>query len=301
LQRIGHIQPPEAISVVSGEPWQYRNRSQFHLHNGQIGYLEEGSHRLCPIDHCPISSPKINEGIRVLRSMLSDRRWPRFVRSLELFTDETAVELNVLETGQPVGKHFFEWFRERMPGSVPGPLDYSATGVPFRVSGQSFFQVNRFLIDKLVDTAVGDATGASAIDLYAGVGLFSLSLAKRFGRVIAVEAGMSGEQDLRVNAERAGVHIDAVRQQVESFMIQQEVTPDFVLADPPRSGLGKVVVNELIRLKPPRLTIVACDPSTLARDLVALLANGYAFGSVVLVDLFPQTYHMETVVDLRLM
>ena len=298
LQRIGHIEAPERIDIVSGEPWEYRNRSQFHVQNGELGYLEEGSHKLCAIDHCPISSPAINAGIGVLRSMMRDRKWPRFLRSLELFTNETGMQLNVLETDQPLGRHFFDWWRERMPGAVSGPLEYPVAGRLFRVSGQSFFQVNRFLIDRLVETAIGDGGGDSAIDLYAGVGLFSLALANRYQHVTAVEAGLSGEQDLRFNAERAGVRVESIRQQVESFLIQQETAPDFILADPPRSGLGKVVVNELIRLKPARIVIVACDPSTLARDLTRL-HTAYKLTRLALVDLFPQTYHMETVVELQ--
>ena len=151
----------------------------------------------------------------------------------------------------------------------------------------------------MVDTAVDNVTGNYAIDLYAGVGLFSLRLARQFERVTAVEGSASAEQDLEFNTQRAGVTIEAIRQQVESFLIQQEETPDFVLADPPRAGLGKVVVNELVRLKPERLTIVACDPSTLARDLIGLLGGGFRIERIALVDLFPHTYHMETVVELR--
>ena len=299
LQRIGHITAPEQIDVIAGEPWGYRNRSQFHIDRGQLGYLEEGSHKLCAIDHCPISSPKINEGIAVLLGMMKDRRFPRFVRSIELFTNETDVQVNVLETDQPVGRHFFDWFREKLPAAVAGALDYPAQGATYRVSGRSFFQVNRYLIDRLVDNAVDNVTGKYAIDLYAGVGLFSLRLARQFGRVTAVEGSVSAEQDLEFNAHRAGVIIEAIRQQVESFLMQQEETPDFVLADPPRAGLGKVVVNELVRLKPERLTIVACDPSTLARDLIGLLGGGFQIERIALVDLFPHTYHMETVVELR--
>src|SRR3982751_3978680 len=88
LQRIAHITAPEHIDIIAGEPWNYSNRSQFHIDRGKLGYLEKGSHKLCAIDHCPISSPKLNEGIAVLLRMMKDRRFPRFVRSIELFTNE---------------------------------------------------------------------------------------------------------------------------------------------------------------------------------------------------------------------
>jgi len=98
---------------------------------------------------------------------------------------------------------------------------------------------------------------------------------------------------LRFNAERAGVTVEAHQSTVDAFLANLAAAPDFVLADPPRSGLGKVAVRELLRLKPACITIVACDPATLARDLAALLAGGYKLDSLTMMDLFPQTYHIE--------
>ena len=120
LRRVGKIEAPEEIAIVSGEPWGYRNRSQFHVRNGRLGYLEARSHRLCPVETCPISSPKINETLAALVEMAKDRRWPAFLRAIEVFTNETDVQINVLETGQPVAQRFFDWCAERMPGFVKG-------------------------------------------------------------------------------------------------------------------------------------------------------------------------------------
>ena len=106
-------------------------------------------------------------------------RWPKFLRVLEVFTNETDVVLNVVESGQPVSRRFFEWCEERMPGSSRGSLEYAAAGQTFRISHNSFFQVNRFLVDALVESATGDASGGTAYDLYAGAGLFSVVLARR--------------------------------------------------------------------------------------------------------------------------
>jgi 23S rRNA (uracil1939-C5)-methyltransferase len=112
--------------------------------------------------------------------MLQDPRWPRFVQSLEIFTDEEQVQLNVYDTDRPVARRFFDWCGENIPGMVVGALDYRGE---FRVSSNSFFQVNRFLIDRLVEMALEGSDGDSALDLYAGVGLFTLPLARRFRQV----------------------------------------------------------------------------------------------------------------------
>jgi 23S rRNA (uracil1939-C5)-methyltransferase len=297
LRRVGKIEPPENIGIISAEPWGYRNRVQLHIEGGRIGYREAASHRLCAIDHCPISSPKVNEAIRALVSMLPDPRWPRFVRSLEIFTDERQVQLNVVETERPVGRRFFEWCAETIPGIVEGELDYEGR---FRVSRNSFFQVNRFLPDRLAEVALEGAAGETALDLYAGVGLFSLPLARRFREVTAVESGRGAVRDLQFNAERTGLaNLRAEQHTAEAYLVSLDRAPDFVLLDPPRAGLGKNVVRGLSGLRPPAVAIVSCDPATLARDLSGLVLAGYRIEKMALVDLFPQTFHLETVVSLR--
>ncbi len=298
LRRIGKIEPPAEIAVVAGEPWGYRNRVQLHIAGGALGYREAQSHKLCPIEKCPIASPALNAAIATLREMLREPRWPRFVRSVELFSDETQMQLNVLETERPVAKRFFDWCAERIPGLVSGPLDYAATGYTWRVSYGSFFQVNRFLIDKLVETALADAEGRTALDLYAGVGLFSLPLARRFASVTAVESGARAAGDLCFNAERAGLSVRVEQANAEDWLETLEAAPEFVLLDPPRAGIGKRMVARLGQLRPPRLAIVSCDPATLARDLAGLVGAGYRIDRLTLVDLFPQTYHLETVAQL---
>jgi len=300
LRRVGKIEAPDDIAVVSGEPWEYRNRGQFHVAGSAIGYLERQSHKLCAITHCPISSPRLNETLTALIRMMRDPRWPRFVRSIEVFTNEAEVQLNVLDSERPVAKRFFDWCAEAIPGFTAGLLDYSAAGSLFRVSSGSFFQVNRFLIDDLVRTAVGDAAGDRALDLYAGVGLFSAALAKKFSQVTAVESGASAVRDLRFNAERTGLSVEIAQSATEDFLRDLQPSPDFVLADPPRTGLGSAVVARLAELKPKAITIVACDPATLARDLPGLLTAGYSIDRLTMIDLFPQTFHIETVAQLSL-
>jgi len=297
LRRVGKMEAPAEIAVLAGEPWGYRNRVQLHVGGGKLGFREGRSHKMCAIGQCPIASPKINQAIEILSRMLPDRRWPRMVRSLELFTDETSVQLNVIETERPVAKRFFEWCAENIPGMVEGALDYNGR---FRVSRGSFFQVNRFLLDELVEAATAGAEGDTAFDLYAGVGLFAPALARKFRSVTAVESGAGAVRDCEFNAQRAGcgnVRVEA--RLVEEFLQERERPPDFVLLDPPRAGLGKVVVQRLAELQPRQVAMVACDPATLARDLAGMVAAGYRVERIAMIDLFPQTYHLEAVVLLN--
>ncbi len=295
LVRFAGLAAPVPIEMVTGEPWQYRNRIQLHFENGRMGYWSARSQSLVGIDHCPISSPQLNQCIGKLAAMVKNSRWPRFLRTLELFTNEEAVQLNVVETERPVAKRFFEWCAEEIPSFVMGPLNYAG----FQVSKGSFFQVNRFLIDRLVEEVVGKEKGTAALDLYAGVGLFTLPLAGRFERVIAVESGSVAVRDLEANAGRIEQTVEAGRSSVEEFLASFADPCDLVVADPPRSGLGKRVVKRLVELSPRRMVIVACDPVTLARDLAAILAAGYTVEKFVLIDLFPHTYHIETVAKLQ--
>ncbi|HTC91495.1 MAG TPA: class I SAM-dependent RNA methyltransferase [Bryobacteraceae bacterium] len=276
LQRVGKIEFKGEIGVISGEPWQYRNRVQLHIEGGKVGYFAQGSRDLCAINHCPIASPKLNETISKIDA-------PQAKTALELFTNETDIQVNVLD---------------RIPRQalsalatlgVTTPIEYNG----FQVSRNSFFQVNRFLIDRLVECAIGGAKGEWAVDLYAGVGLFSAKLAERFSKVTAVESSSSSLRDLAHNFAQAAVNAN-----VEDYLAGLDQTPGFILADPPRAGLGKVAVKQLARIRAPRLTIVSCDPATLARDLQGLMAENYRIEKITLVDLFPQTFHLETVVEL---
>jgi len=250
-----------------------------------------------------VASPALNEALAVLREMQRDRRFPDFVRGLELFSNEAEVLLSVVEA-QPshrrVARRFFEWAAERIPGAAEVELNYQAAGETFRVSRASFFQVNRFLIDALVTCALEGSSGETAVDLYAGAGLFALPLARRFAQVTAVESFRAAVSDLEFNAERAGLNVTTVCASAESYLERLPAAPDLVVADPPRAGLGKSAVTHLLRLKPGRLVLVSCDPATLARDLAQLLAGGYQLEELVLIDLFPQTPHIESVARLRL-
>jgi len=279
LQRVGKIEFSGDIEAITGEPWAYRNRVQLHILDGAIGYFEHGSHKLCAIDQCPIVSPALNGAISKIEGKLG-----RLSATVELFTNETEMQVNVLD---------------RVPQSIYRVFESLGTSTPLeydglRVSRNSFFQVNRFLAHRLVDVAVGSTEGAFAVDLYAGVGLFAARLATRFQKVAAVESSGSAFRDLEHNVQG----IRAENKTSEEYLAALTEKPDLILADPPRAGLGKHAVKELARIQAPLLTIVSCDPATLARDLQALLASGYRIDKITLVDLFPQTFHIETVVHL---
>lgn len=291
LQRVGKIKFEGEIGVISGPPLGYRNRAQFHVAGGKIGYLAARSHELVPVEgECPVSSPRLNQALAEMRERLIDPRFPRFVQAIELFTNESDVQINVIESERAVARRFYEWTESRQA------IDYQTSLGTFRVSSKSFFQVNRFLIEKLVEAALTEQGGESALDLYAGVGLFALSMARRFRSVTAVETGSSAAHDLEFNASRAELAVKVEQARVEDYLERLQATPEFVLADPPRAGLGKDVVAHLLRLAPPRITIVSCDPATLARDLAGL--TSYQIESLTMVDLFPQTFHLEAVVRL---
>jgi 23S rRNA (uracil1939-C5)-methyltransferase len=279
LKRGGKIESAGEIGMVVGEPWQYRNRVQLHVEDGKVGYFGQGSRDLCAIDHCPIASPKLNEVI----GRLTELELGSVSAAVELFTNETDVQVNVVDRVPRQALTMLSTL------GVTTPIEYNG----FRVSRNSFFQINRFLIDGLVECAVADKQGGWAVDLYAGVGLFSVKLGARFAKVTAVESSASSFRDLQHNFAQ-----HAVNANVEDYLAGLAETPDFILADPPRVGLGKVAVKQLGRIKAPRLSIVSCDPATLARDLQGLIAENYRIDKITLVDLFPQTFHLETVVEL---
>ena len=192
-------------------------------------------------------------------------------------------------------------------------LTYQTKTAVHRVTAGAFFQTNRFLTDELVSIVTAGRSGELALDLYAGAGLFSTALACDFRHIVSVESSQTAAADLQYNLPVNG---KAVPAQVEHYLTRnparvgagdspaqsrsdgENQKPDLVVVDPPRSGLGDQVAHLLATMAAPRLTYVSCDPATLARGLVPLLAAGYRVEEAHLVDLFPQTYHLETVLHL---
>jgi 23S rRNA (uracil1939-C5)-methyltransferase len=187
--------------------------------------------------------------------------------------------------------------QEMCEGTGDSQLVYETRRGAYRVSAGSFFQTNRHLTDALVDVVTLGRSGVTALDLYAGVGLFSVVLSREFERVIAVESSPQCGADLEYNST---ANVKAVRASTEQYVknVSGKLRPDLIVVDPPRSGLGKAVAAGVAGLGAARITYVSCDPATLARDLVPMIAAGYGVEAAHLVDLFPQTFHVESVVHL---
>jgi 23S rRNA (uracil1939-C5)-methyltransferase len=218
-----------------------------------------------------------------------------FFSSRRRAEEETATDLKPLALGpQGLKPGLGADSGARLKPCPPGEIRYRAAGAEYRVSAGAFFQVNRHLVDELVAVATGNVSGESALDLYAGVGLFSTALAPKIHHIFAVEASQTSYADLVHNSP---ANVKTVRGRTEDYLRSRPARkrPDLVVLDPPRAGLGKAVARSLVELGAPRVRYVSCDPSTLARDLAPLLAAGYRIEEAHLFDLFPQTFHIESV------
>lgn len=326
LRRIGRVDWKGEIAVHASPPWGYRNRAQWKVRQpadaagaGQgIGYFRANSTALCAVEDCAILSPLLLRTLGALRNALVSGVLPRELREIEAFAgaNDSKLLLTATFAGFParaqevadriremlpetVSLLFHDPARERMELDGPGFVECEAAGRSYRVGHLSFFQVNRFLLDDLVREVVGTEEGGPlALDLFAGVGLFSLPLAKRFQRVVAVESDPPAARDLEANATGAPA-IEFRTADTEEFLEKCKGKPELVVLDPPRAGLTPGAIKHLARIAPARITYVSCEPPTLARDLAALLQAGYEISAVRLFDLFPQTFHMETIVRLR--
>lgn len=304
LQRIGGLHWDGEIEVSRASPLGYRNRTQLRLERRpgslSVGFRASGSHRHVETEDCAINSPKLCELHRKLCLMTQDRRFPRDLESVELFACGGGVQMNLSGHFGPLPRKFRSWFGERLGVRNTGaPLDCRCGPDLLRVSARSFFQVNRFLAPTLAELAVGNTSGGLVLDLYCGVGLFTLPLARRHNRVYGVDSSSSATRDLQANASRAGVSVRIVHLGVAEFLRGFADRPSLIVADPPRSGLGAAVVREVLRLAPSELRLVSCHPATLARDVKQLVAGGYGVERIHMIDMFPQTYHIETITVLQ--
>jgi 23S rRNA (uracil1939-C5)-methyltransferase len=178
-------------------------------------------------------------------------------------------------------------------------IRYRTRNHEYQVSAGAFFQVNRYLVDELVSVVTGNARGEVALDLYAGVGLFSAALARSFHHIFGVEASQTSHADFVQNVP---ANVKAVGARTEDYLRSDYLrsrpvrnSPELVVLDPPRTGVGSAVIRSLVELGAPRVRYVSCDPATLARDLAPLLAAGYHIEEAHLFDLFPGTFHIESV------
>jgi 23S rRNA (uracil1939-C5)-methyltransferase len=333
LSRLGGITWDGAIVEHSAEPFGYRNRAQWAVRSGMpraLGYFVPESSVIVPIDECPVLSPRMAHTFAQLQEMARSGRLPEGIQEIEAFADsgDEKIALNVaFEKFPKPAAELASAFREALPEieslllldqkknrfelTGPGYLTYEAGGFRFRVSHLSFFQVNRFLIEDLLKTVTANAQGALALDLYSGVGFFTLPLAKTFQKVVSVDANLAATRDLHANAETAGVAVVSHNEHAEEFLKKTDERPEFVVLDPPRAGLGAEAAGKLAELGAKEIVYLSCDPSTLARDLAVLTGSPrkpkeitgpstrYEITEMHAFDLFPQTFHIETLVRMR--
>jgi 23S rRNA (uracil1939-C5)-methyltransferase len=321
----GGIVALQQIEVLSGEPWAYRNRIRLAFDAaGNPGYRGRRSHAVVPISECPIAAPLLVKAAQAFAQVA--RQFAPALRPTEiaLFCNPDETELLASIFTASAKKIRFDEFAQALHQLIPAlqgaelvlegranqppravaqwgatSLAYHAASFDYRVDRGAFFQVNRWLVDALVERVTAPHQGALAWDLFAGVGLFARQLTARFSRIVAVESAPASTQALTANLKGTGGI--PVRATTLDFLRRshKDGRPDLIVVDPPRTGLGAETTNLLAEIAAPALAYVSCDPATLARDLRALIASGYSIQSITLADLFPQTFHLETVVQLR--
>ncbi len=325
----GGVYPPEEIAALAAEPWAYRNRIRLAFDaQGRVGYRGRRSHAIVPISECPIAAPLLVKAALAAGEILCSASSKLRASEISVFCDSSETELLASLTLTGGGKTGTDDFAQALAGEVPAlkgvefliesgkgqqprriaqwgadSLVYRAAGIDYRVDQGAFFQVNRWLLDCLVERVTAHAEGSLAWDLFSGVGLFARKLAERFTRVVAVESAPQSVAALTHNLR--GTCASAVKATTLDFLRRGGTgeRPDLIIVDPPRTGLGADTTALLSKIAAPEIVYVSCDPATLARDLRTLCdareGARYVIDQITLADLFPQTFHLETVVRLR--
>ena len=289
LLRLGGVEMPSDVTVVAGQPWGYRLRAQLHVAEGElgteVGFFARRSHDLVPVASCPILVPELERQLEDLASRVHGTTHRR------------------LDLAAGAGER---WACTPPISGLPrGELSVRVGELTFLYTASCFFQAHRQLLPRLVELVLGPAPedgeeeeAGEAYDLFAGVGFFSLPLSRRYRRVVAVEGDRVAARLARKNARRNGVtNLTVKPQAVESWIRTLPSSAARVVVDPPRVGLSAPMCRRLLERRPRHLTYVSCDSATLARDL-KILRSGYSLKSLALLDMFPQTGHLEVVVQL---
>ncbi|HEX8495310.1 MAG TPA: class I SAM-dependent RNA methyltransferase [Pyrinomonadaceae bacterium] len=292
LRRIAHIEldPRQIPMTPSPLEWHYRSRAQWQ-HDGRsrrLGYFERSSHRVCDVAACPVLAPSLQDTFLSLREQMHNAALPANVVEFQAVAGDEGASLapSINDEGTP-------------------EVSRTIAGHRYHFSADGFFQINHELLPALVAAAISDAPqGTHAVDLYCGVGLFTLPLARRFIRVTGIEANSDAITYARRNlsdAQLSNATFECARVGEYLDSHAQELAPaDFVLLDPPRAGAEAEAIAGLLTLRPQRITYVSCDPATLARDLKELLKGGYQLEALAAFDMFPQTHHVEAIAKLKL-
>ncbi|HMQ02913.1 MAG TPA: class I SAM-dependent RNA methyltransferase [Pyrinomonadaceae bacterium] len=285
LRRIGKLELGEVPIIASPSQLNYRTRALWRadIASSTLGYYERDSHNIVDIDNCPVLDPRLDAAMQEIRSS---------IKRGEISGDKLIIEASVGTKGPPS-------IVSSEAGFKGDEILIEAAGERYLSSAGGFFQGNLSLLDDLIASATGHASGSVALDLYCGVGLFSLPLSRRFASVVGVESDARSIGFAKRNAiAGAATNIDFHISGVGSFLADFEGPADLVLLDPPRAGTEKNVIRNVVRLMPKNVTYVACDAAVLARDLRRLVDGGYKISDLVALDMFPQTHHVEAVARL---
>jgi 23S rRNA (uracil1939-C5)-methyltransferase len=281
FERIAKLSPPKCEITPSPSPYAYRSRTRVLRENDRVGYRRRRSHALCAITRCPILSEPLEEALRALQADpdAPDGEW-------ELSVGDGAVR------------------RSHRHGTDHDRIELPLAGDRLGISPGVFFQSNAGLHEALAEAVLGAAgKGELALDLYAGAGFFTLGLARRFERVVAVESYPEACHDCRRNLEAAGLrNALIVPGRLEGAMDAAPLAslrPEVIVLDPPRSGVEESALAWLAARGADRIVYLSCDAATLARDVAALCRRGYSLASLEAFDLFPQTPHVEVLAVLE--
>jgi len=304
FERIGKIDNPPIHPIVpSPSPWNYRNYVQFHIgQNGELGYIHADGEHLLPIYECHLPQTLINDlwpqielgaDPEILRLGIRQDTYDNLMLVLE-GEDKTPPEFSL---DIPVSAVYTPPEARLTVLAGDDHLTYTLLDRNFQVSARSFFQVNTLMAEKMVHFLLKNVDfyeGSRAIELYAGVGLFSAFIAEKVGHLTAIESSGAACYDFTVNLEEFD-NVVLYEAEVEEVVPTINFTPDILIADPPRSGLAPAVHDAITALQPKQIAYISCDPATLARDLKNITRHGYQLVSATPFDLFPQTAHVETV------
>ena len=307
--RAGLRLPPDTAVLGMDEPWRYRIRGEFEAVAGaggwRFGFHRMRSHSVLPIDSCLIHDERI------------ERALPAFAQAADEL-QLTGLQ-NLLLTVEPTGRGLLwrmrfrgrepRWprdeFAQRVAATLPDStlLDDAMTlefwDLTFRVRSDTFVQTNYRQMLVLYRAALDmlqPRPEERILDLYAGIGTISVAVARLAGSVTAIEENPHAVQLGRLNARINKARVDYVQGKVETALRGIRLGQhQAVILDPPRAGCEPAALAELIRLGPERLVYVSCEPSTHARDLVGLVRGGYRVRRAAIVDMFPQTYHIESI------
>jgi 23S rRNA (uracil1939-C5)-methyltransferase len=305
LQRIAGL-PDASVEPVRGmpEPWRYRNHVQFSVSDdGQLGFMAAGSHRVIRIERCLLMHPLLEEMYEALDLEMAGLA--RLTLRAGIGTDDQmlifemdAEQLPELQVEMPAS--CVALFPDGTAITLVGNrhIEERLAGHTFRVSADSFFQVNTEQTEHLVSMAsalLSPSPEDVLVDAYCGVGTFGVALATKVEQMIGIEGHPVSIADARINA--AG-HDNVTLLEGPAETQLPELTgleAPLVLLDPPRTGLSTEALDAVVNLAPARIVYVSCDPATLARDVGKFAGSGYDLHVVQPIDMFPQTYHIECV------